>query len=189
MNRVRLTAAVVIGVLPVLVAFISESRLTDREGYMPDLLPHPHFTKTLNCKLSKGLEVTVSHLTVTFDKEGAEKMPVGGMWHLGGATFESTGDLVIGGQEVKAGKYALSARKDRKAWELTLHAGAGFSRPRKDAPAIVLRSETAVPMGKLRSEHLHCDIQPSGDKKDTKLFLEVRFDTLLARVLIEIPKQ
>jgi hypothetical protein len=37
-------------------------------------------------------------------------------------------------------------------------------------------------------EHLNCDIQPGGDKENTKLFLDVRFDTMLARVLIEIPE-
>ena len=31
------------------------------------------------------------------------------------------------------------------------------------------------------------DVQPSGDKKNTTLHLEVRFDKLLARTLIELP--
>ena len=38
-----------------------------------------------------------------------------------------------------------------------------------------------------RYEHLSCDIQPGGDKKNTQLFLDVRFDEMLARCLIELP--
>ena len=151
----------------------------------PSLLPHPHFTKTLHCKITKGLEVTLQHLTVTYDKEGAEKMPVGKAWHLGGATFEATGDLLVGGQKIKAGTYALSARKAAQGWELTLHEGRGFSRPGDDA--LVL--ETDWTGGTWLFEHLSCDIQPSGDKKSTKLFLDVRFDQMLARVLVEIPEK
>lgn len=187
--RSRLAAVAVLCVIPFSVAFMTE---TDTGfaiapgDYAPAPLPHPHFPKTLNCKLPKGLEITVSHMTVTFNKEGAKKMPVGGAWHLAGATFESTGDLVIGGQDVKAGKYALSARKTKKGWELTLHEGKGFSRPKKGAAAFTLTTECTLDT--VLFEHLNCDIQPGGDKENTKLFLDVRFDTMLARVLIEIPE-
>tara|TARA_R110002072_G_scaffold228234_6_gene385156 strand:+ start:37691 stop:38269 length:579 start_codon:yes stop_codon:yes gene_type:complete len=188
--RSRLAAVAILCVLPFSVAFMTE---TDTGfaiapgDYAPAPLPHPHFPKTLNCKLPKGLEITVSHLTVTFNKEGAKKMPVGGAWHLAGATFESTGDLVIGGEQVKAGKYALSARKAKEGWELTLHEGKGFSRPSKKVTVIALKTEFTADT--LLFEHLNCDIQPGGDKDNTKLFLDVRFDTMLARVLIEIPKK
>jgi len=193
--RSRLAAVLALCVMPASVAFF-----TDRDAglvatpvasvtetlpeTLPVPLPHPHFPKTLNCELSKRLTITLSHLTVTFDKEGAKKMPVGGSWHLAGATFESTGDLVIGGQKMKAGKYALSARKVKKGWELTLHDGKGFSKPGEDAVAL----KTEWTENTLLFEHLNCDIQPGGDKEHTKLFLDVRFDTMLARVLIEIPE-
>ena len=147
-------------------------------------LPHPHFTKTVLCDLSKTEHITIKHLTVTFDKDGAAKMKVGGAWHLGGCTFECDRDLIMGGQKVAAGSYALSARKAAKGWQLTLHTGAGFSRPGDDAIAM----QTEFVDKTLLFEHLNCDIQPGGDKKSTKLFLDVRFDTMLARVLIEIPE-
>ena len=86
--------------------------------------------------------------------------------------------------QVEAGSYALSARKAAKGWQLTLHTGAGFSRPGDDAIAM----QTEFVDKTLLFEHLNCDIQPGGDKKSTKLFLDVRFDTMLARVLIEIPE-
>ena len=185
----RLAAVAVICVIPFSLAFATEADTgfaIAPSDYTSAPLPHPHFPKTLNCKLPKGLEITISHLTVTFNKEGAKKMPVGGAWHLAGATFESTGDLVIGGQDVKAGKYALSARKAKLGWELTLHDGKGFSRPKKDTAVFALQTECTLDT--LLFEHLNCDIQPGGDKENKKLFLDVRFDTILARVLIEIPE-
>ena len=148
-------------------------------------LPHPHFPKTLICEVPKGPTITVKHLTVTFDKAGAAKMEPGQAWHLAGATFETDRDLIVGGRPVEAGKYALSARKAAKGWELTLHAGKGFSRPGDDAVAL----ETEFFEKSLKFEHLSCDIQPGGDKQHTQLFLDVRFDELLARCLIELPEK
>ena len=147
-------------------------------------IPHPHFPKTLTCTVSKELEITVRYMTVTYDKAGAEKMAVGKAWHLAGATFETTRDLVVGGQKVAAGKYALSARKAENGWELTLHEGQGFSRPKDDA--LVL--ETKFVGKTVKYEHLNVDIQPGGDKEHTELFLEVRFDEMLAQAKIEIPE-
>ena len=182
----RFAAIAALCLIPVSAALVADPGMVRGllGDYQPMPLPHPHFTKTLNCKLAKGLEVTLQHLTVTYDKLGAQKMAVGKAWHLGGATFQISGDLLVGGQKVKAGSYALSARKAKKGWELTLHEGRGFSRPGEDA--IVL--ETDWTDGTLLFEHLCCDIQPSGDKLSTKLFLDVRFDQMLARVLIEIPE-
>ena len=185
----RWAALAVLSIVPALVAIGAEpgdGLATNAAANTSAKLPHPHFAKALNCKIQKGLEIGIRHLTVTFDKDGAEKMPVGGAWHLAGATFETTGDLIVGGQKIKAGSYALSAQKAVKGWQLTLHEGQGFSRPSEKAPATVLKTDFKD--GTLMFEHLNCDIQPGGDKKSTKLFLDVRFDKMLARVLIEIPE-
>lgn len=147
---------------------------------------HPHFPKTLECRVAKGLTVTIGYQTVTFDKEGAKKMKPGQAWHLAGATFATTGDLIIGGEKVPAGKYALSVRKtEGDGWELTLHEGHGFSRPQGDT---VLALETKLDNKSLLYEHMNIDVQPAGDKAHTRLNLEVRFDTMWATALIEIPK-
>jgi len=181
----RLAAAAAVLLIPAVGAFEVPGLSADSLASHPaPRLPHPHFTKTLNCKIAKGLEVTLQHLTVTYDQDGAEKMAVGKAWHLGGASFKTSGDLLVGGQKVEAGDYALSARKAKEGWQLTLHQGRGFSRPGEGA--IVL--DTKWSDGNLLFEHLSCDIQPGGDKKRTKLYLDVRFDRMLARVLIEIPE-
>ena len=92
---------------------------------------------------------------------------------------------MIGGQEVAAGRYALSARKTAKDdWELTLHEGRGFSRPEGDG---VIALATELDRDSLLYEHMNIDVQPAGDKEHTRLLLEVRFDTLWARTLIEVP--
>ena len=72
---------------------------------------HPHFNKKVEVRLRDGITLTVSHITVTFDKEGAAEMPVGGSWHLGNAHLEISHDLTIGGQAVKAGRHAIKAKK------------------------------------------------------------------------------
>ncbi len=146
---------------------------------------HPHFPKTLECRVSRDLTVTVRYQTVTFDKAGAKKMKPGQAWHLAGAAFETSKDLVVGGQAVAAGKYALSARKAKGGkWQLTLHEGRGFSRPGQDA----IELETEFDGKSTLYEHMNIDVQPAGDKDNTALHLEVRFDEMLARALIEVPK-
>ncbi len=148
-------------------------------------LPHPHFPKTLICAVPDGPTITVKHLTVTFDKEGAKKMRPGQSWHLAGATLQTDRALLVGGRRFGAGTYALSARKAKAGWELTLHEGKGFSRPGEDVAALATEFRADAE----RFEHLSCDIQPGGDKQNTQLFLDVRFDELLARCLIELPKK
>jgi len=147
---------------------------------------HPHFPKTLECRISRELTLTVRYQTVTFDADGARKMTPGQSWHLAGATVETTQDLIIGGQPVPAGNYALSARKtEGESWQLLLHEGRGFSRPKGDALyALKTRLQADAPL----CEHLNIDVQPTGDKEHTRLFLAVGFDCMLASALIELPE-
>ncbi len=149
-------------------------------------VPHPHFPKKLECRVSRDLTVAIRYQTVTFDKEGAAEMKPGQAWHLAGATFESTGDLIIGGKEVAKGQYALSARKTKgDGWELTLHEGRGFSRPKGDD---VHALETKLDKKSMLYEHMNIDVQPAGDKEHTRLQLEVRFDKMGATTMIEVPE-
>lgn len=153
-------------------------------------LRHPHFPKVLECQLDKDLTIKLRYQTATFNAEGAKAMKPGAAWHLAGATFETTGDLEIGGSEVAAGTYALSARKvegtdDSDSWELVLHEGRGFSRiPAEGATVLETELQHDAPL----FEHLSIDVHPTGDKKHTTLHLDVRFDTMLARTTIEVPK-
>lgn len=151
----------------------------------PVLPFHPHFPKTVECKVSKELTITVRYQTVTFDRAGAETMKPGTAWHLAGAEFETNGDLVVGSRKVAAGRYALNARKTESGWELVLHAGKRFSTKfGDDAHVLATTLDDKAPL----FEHLCIDVQPSGDKKNTTLHLEVRFDRMLARTLIELPQ-
>lgn len=152
---------------------------------VPPPMPfHPHFQKKLECRVADALTVTVRYQTVTFDREGAAKMQPGQAWHLAGAVFETTADVRIGGKDVAAGAYALSARKTDGGWELTLHEGRGFSRPQGEGViALATKLASDAPL----FEHLNIDVQPAGDKEHTRLSLDVRFDTLFASALIEVP--
>ena len=69
-------------------------------------------------------------------------------------------------------------------WELTLHKGQGFD-TKLGADAIIL--STMLEEDNQLFEHMNIDVQPSGDKDHTSLYLEVKFDTLLASALIEVP--
>lgn len=146
---------------------------------------HPHFPKTVECKVAKDLTLTIRYQTVTFDRAGAEAMAAGTAWHLAGAEFETDGDLVVGGRKVANGRYALNARKTATGWELVMHPGKRFSTKfGEEAHILATTLDDKAPL----CEHLCIDVQPSGDKKNTTLHLEVRFDHLLARTLIELPK-
>jgi len=185
-SRTRLAALSALCLIPLSLAFVDGPR----EEVAP--LPHPHFRKVIDCQLGRSEHLKVSHLTVTLDKKGAAAMPVGDGWHLGGALLETDLPLTIGGQKIQPGKYALSARKTEKGWALALHEGRGFSSFKKKDDTLVeslLDLETEFVADSLEFEHLSCDIQPGGDKKSTQLFLDVRFDTMLARCLIELPKK
>lgn len=164
--------------LPLLVAFAAP---------VPAPPPfHPHFPKELTCRVTKDLTITVRYQTVTFDADAAKALEPGKAWHLAGAEFESSADLVIGGQEVKAGKYALSARKlPEQRWELVLHPGNRFgTKIGPDAHVLATTFVADAP----KFEHLNIDVQPGGDKQHTKLYLDVRFDTLFAQAEIGIPE-
>ena len=183
--RTRLVATAALCLIPVSYAFMASPVALPRADSAAPPLPHPHFPKTLTCKIGKGQPtLTIQHITVTYNKKGAEKMSVGKAWHLGGASFETDMPLVVGGEKVEAGKYGLSARKTKGGWSLVLHKGRGFSLPGEDAIELKTTFEGKSAM----FEHLNCDVQPGGDKKSTQLFLDVRFDKMLARVLIELPE-
>ncbi|MFK7743219.1 MAG: hypothetical protein AB8H80_23085 [Planctomycetota bacterium] len=189
--RSRWTASLALLLLPLLASAAwplaqTASSEASAAGELEAAAPfkHPHFPKKLTCTIRKGLELTVRYQTVTFDKKGAEKMKVGQTWHLAGSRLETTEELVMGGQKVPAGKYALSARKTKDGWSLVLHEGGGFSRPGEGA----FELKTEFTPKTWMFEHLSVDVQPGGDKKSTQLFLDVRFDDMLARCAIEIPE-
>ena len=148
---------------------------------------HPHFQKRLEARVARDTTITVTYQTVTFDKAGAEKMKPGQAWHLANAHLETSGDLTIGGQEIEAGRYSLKARKAKKGgWELVLDAPSRFSSKISDAAHGL---ETDFDGKAAMFEHLNIDVQPAGDKKDTTLYLDVRFDAMLARAVIELPEK
>jgi hypothetical protein len=147
---------------------------------------HPHVQKKLEARIAKDVTVTVTYQTVTFDKAGAEKMAPGQAWHLANAHFETTADLVVGGHEIAAGRYSLKARKaEAQTWELVLDDAARF-RSQVSENAKVLETEFVAKSALF--EHLNIDVQPTGDKKNTTLQLDVRFDEMLARCAIVIPE-
>lgn len=80
---------------------------------------------------------------------------------------------------------ALKARKTKTGWELVLDDDGRFqAKIGANARALATEFSATAPL----REHLSVDIQPSGDKKSTTLWLEVWFDTRLARCKIEVPE-
>jgi hypothetical protein len=129
--------------------------------------------------------MSVKHMTATFSKEGFETMKPGGAWHLANAHFETSDDVEIGGAKVAAGRYRILARKDDTgAWTLVLDKPARFS-SEVSKEAIPVKTEFRSD-GQLH-EHLHLDVNPSGDKKNTVVNLEVAFDRHRATARIKIP--
>lgn len=154
----------------------------------PAALRHPHFPKTVTMSLGFGEEapkISVSHLTATFDRDGFEKMPAGGAWHLANGKFECGTDLLVGEESVPEGRYRLLARKQVKGdWELVLDPAEGDFNATISDKAIVLK--TRFLKQQPLSEHLRIDLQPAGDQQDTTLNLEVHFDTYAAVAAIEV---
>ncbi len=156
---------------------------------LPTAIRHPHFPKKVELSLGFGGQapkLTVSHLTVTFDAAGFEKMPTGGSWHLANGKFETGVDLTVGGQEVAKGSYRLLARKVESGdWELVLDPkGDDFSNTISDE---ALALETDFQQDRPLHEHMRIDFRPTGDQTDTTLHLEVHFDTFAAVCVIEVP--
>lgn len=147
---------------------------------------HPHFQKRLEARIARGTTVTVTYQTVTFDADGAKTMKPGSAWHLANAHFETTADVKVGGAEIAAGRYALKAKKTEKdEWQLVLDDEARFqARLTENVVELETEFDARAPL----FEHLSIDVHPTGDKKDTTLHLDVRFDRMLARCLIELPK-
>jgi Protein of unknown function (DUF2911) len=152
---------------------------------------HPHFPKTVEMRM--GFEkdaptIKVEHLTVTFNKDGFEKAKAGDTWHLAGAKFTAGLDVEIGGKTIAKGEYALMTRKTEKGeWELILDPeGKPFQRTASEkAIAIAAKFESGKPV----QEHLRIDLQPSGDKENVALNLEVHFDQYAATARVATPAE
>lgn len=149
---------------------------------------HPHFPKTVEMKLGMtddAPSIKVSHLTVTFDQALFDKTKDGDVWHMAGASLDTTADVKIGGHAVAKGHYRLLTRKAKNGeWELVLDAGGkAFSRDLSDqAFALATTFEKGQPV----QEHLRLDLQPSGDKHATVLNLEAHFGEFKATSKIEV---
>lgn len=158
----------------------------------PGVYRHPHCPKKVEINVPRPgrrgrVKMSVSHLTVTFNKDGFAAAKKGQTWHLANSHFVTEGDVKVGGHDVAAGDYSLLARKvsDDK-WELVLDTGGRFRRKvTENARALKTEFLKDQPL----HEHLRVDINPAGDEGDRKLtvFLEVHFDRYLARALVEIP--
>lgn len=150
---------------------------------------HPHFKKTVEMALGSAADapkLSLSHLTVTFDKAGFEAAKEGAVWHFANGHLTVPVDLKIGGKDVKKGEYRLLTRKLKDGnWELVLDPGGdAFKRElSKDAFAIDTTFTAKQPV----QEHLRLDLQPSGDKEHTSINLEAHFDQYLATAKIELP--
>jgi DUF2911 family protein len=77
----------------------------------------------------KGKQITIDYGRPPLGGHSVSEVPVGGVWRLGmnGAThIETTGDLVVAGKQVKAGKYTLWAKKTGpNSWILAFHPKTG----------------------------------------------------------------
>ena len=152
-------------------------------------LAHPHFPKKIEMTLGFDADapiVGVTYNTVTFNKEGFEKAKEGDVWHLAGAGFETTDPIKVGGKEIKNGKYRLLTRLTKSGdWELVIDAGGAPFDPKLSDRAVAIA--TKFEKGQPVQEHLRIDLQPSGDKSATAIFLEVHFDQYKATSRIEAP--
>lgn len=151
-----------------------------------EALYHPHFQKKLEVTLpEKGLTLKLSHLTATFNREGFETMADGKGWHLANAHVEFDKPVVVGGVSLQAGSYAIKARKLKGGdWELVVDEKGRFSARFSDQAKALKSTFTK---GNPTYEHLNMDIQPSGNKTSTQLYLDVRFDEFRLRTAIDIP--
>lgn len=151
---------------------------------------HPHFPKKVEMSLGFSQDapkISVSHLTVTFNRDGFKKMPDGGAWHLANGKLRTEADVKIGGHDVEYGNYRLLARKAGDKWELVLDPiGRDFS---TDISEEALTLKTDFRKSKARQEHLRIDLQPSGVEDAMVLQLEVHFDDYVAIAKIEIPDE
>ena len=150
---------------------------------------HPHFPRSVEMRLGFGGDapsIRVSHLTVTFDREGFEKAKPGYSWHLANGRLETEKAITIGGVKLKPGTYSIKARKrDDGKWELVADT-AGRFKARLTDEARALKTEFSE--SKAPREHMTIDIHPHGAKDSTKLWLEVHMDKYIARSLVELEK-
>jgi len=77
----------------------------------------------------KGKQISIDYGRPPLGGHSVSEVPVGGVWRLGmnGAThIETTGDLLVAGKRVPAGKYTLWAKKTgANSWTLAFHPKTG----------------------------------------------------------------
>lgn len=159
------------------------------DAALDSIVLHPHFPRKVEITLGRGRsadKVSVSHLTVTFNKDGFETAKANYSWHLANARLSTTRALTVGGVKLDAGEHSIRARKKEDGtWELLADKPRGFARQASD-DAKALKTVFVKKAPKM--EHMTIDIHPSGDKSNTSLWLVVHMDTYIAKALVELDK-
>jgi hypothetical protein len=135
---------------------------------------HPHFSKEITfgwdaVDKANSKHITLHHITVPYNEIKVNERPVGQSWHCGFAKFQTTHDLVNGGNKIAAGEYGIEVtRKENDLWKLSLVTGKD-----KDKKEIALddQFEKGLPV----EEHLRFDIRPEGPKDKTRVWVVLRF--------------
>lgn len=108
--------------------------------------------------------------------------PLGKVWRTGAdeaTTFETTGDLMVGGIHVPAGKYALFTIPDKDKWTLVLNKTAKqWGAFKYDQGQDLGRTQMKVAKLDAPLEQLTIEIEASGDKGT----LSIAWDTTKATV-------
>lgn len=141
-------------------------------------LAHPHFNKSINCKLPSGAEATVSYQTVPSNEAHAEKAAVGSFITPRNPSLTLTTQVMSGSVAVPAGQYTIGVIKNgANDWTMALYKGTPPRGAQPDMSQMIkLDSMYSSAMG--TAEHMLIDITPGEGKFEGKAVLTLHFGVM-----------
>ncbi len=141
-------------------------------------LAHPHFNKTVTCKLPGGADATIKYNTTPANLEHAENAAVGTFITPRRPTITFSADTMSGSETIPAGEYTIGVIKNGPDdWTIALHRGA-LGRGVEPDMTQVIKLDSMYSSSAGNAGHMLIDITPGTGKFEGKAVLTLHFGTM-----------
>jgi hypothetical protein len=141
-------------------------------------LAHPHFQKTVTCKLPGGAEATISYITTPANMTHATEAAVGAFITPRAPKLNLSADVMAGGATIPAGDYTIGVIKNgADDWTMGLYKGT-LARGTQPDMSQVIKLDSIYLKSNGDAEHMLVDITPGSGKFEGKAVLTLHFGTM-----------
>jgi hypothetical protein len=141
-------------------------------------LAHPHFDKTITCKLPGGAEATIAYNTTPANETHADNAKVGEFVTPRRPSLKLSAEVKAGAVTLPAGEYTIGVIKNSPTdWTMALYKG-GLARGATPDMANVIKLDSSYSSSAGTADHMLVDITPGKGKFEGKAVLTLHFGKL-----------